>query len=75
MMRNQTNHYPSIYSIRVGETVAVALLYGGGHAVLPARLGEGIIGMAEWDGLVLHRSAAGTVYLRWPNAYLGVVLP
>lgn len=65
----------SILSIRFTARAAVALLYGGGHAVVSRRVGEGIVGMAEWDGAVLHRTAAGTVYLRWPNDYLPVRQP
>jgi hypothetical protein len=62
----------SIFSIQIRKTVALALLYGGGYAVLPARAGSGIVGMAEWDGRVLYRTAGGTVFLKWPNDYLAV---
>lgn len=69
-----TTQPQSIYSLHFAGNAAVALLYGGGRAVLPERAGRGIVGMAEWDGLILHKSAAGTVYLRWPNDYLEVML-
>lgn len=62
----------SILSIHIRDTVALALLYGGGHVVMPRRAGEGVIGAAEWDGWILHRTAAGTVFLRWPNEYLAL---
>lgn len=70
MMTGKQPVRQSIYSISFTGDDAVALLYGGGRAVLSMREGIGILGMAEWDGLVLHTSAAGTVYLRWPNDYL-----
>lgn len=37
------------------------------------RLGRAVLAMAEWDGWILYRSAAGTCYLRWPNPYLEIV--